>query len=445
MQALDKYSVDSENQPLTGEVKAHPRGVGPTAGHSLQRLTILGSTGSIGRSTLAVVALHPSDYEVFALTANRDQRMLEQQCLVYKPRFAVLSDGQAATELQVKLAAAGLATEVLSGKAALNIVASHAAVDTVMAAIVGAAGLESSLAAANAGKKILLANKESLVVAGALFMRAVKKSGATLLPIDSEHNAIFQCLDNRTRIQAGVSSVNAQESLLQESLSLKEQGVRKLLLTGSGGPFRALDMDDFSSITPEQACAHPNWVMGRKISVDSATMMNKGLELIEAQQIFDIAPDRLDVVVHPQSIVHSLVAYNDGGQLAQLGVPDMQTPISAALRWPKRTKTSVPPLDLAQYGSLTFEPPDRDRFPCLALAEAAMRHGGAAPIAMNAANEVAVRAFLDGAFRFGGIPQVVSEVLDQTVAEAPVSLDEIAVIDADSRTKAHAVVAKFSK
>jgi len=440
VQALDKYSVDSENQPLTGKVKAHPRGVGPTAGHSLQRLTILGSTGSIGRSTLAVVALHPSDYEVFALTANRDQRMLEQQCLVYKPRFAVLSDGQAATELQVKLAAAGLATEVLSGKAALNIVASHAAVDTVMAAIVGAAGLESSLAAANAGKKILLANKESLVVAGALFMRAVKKSGATLLPIDSEHNAIFQCLDNRTRIQAGVSSVNAQESLLQESLSLKEQGVRKLLLTGSGGPFRALDMDDFSSITPEQACAHPNWVMGRKISVDSATMMNKGLELIEACWLFNCQASDVDIVIHPQSIIHSMVEYVDGSVLAQLGVPDMRTPIAHALAWPRRIESNVERLDWTSMSQLTFEQPDMRRFPALGIARQIADDSGTAAIVLNAANEVAVQAFLDGQISFPAIVKIVEQTLEKIPSTEPESLLHIQAVDQQARQLAAGMI-----
>lgn len=425
--------MNNESQLLADKARPLPHGVAPAAGQSLQRLTILGSTGSVGRSTLAVVALHPGDYEVFALTANRDQRMLEQQCLVYKPRFAVLSDGQAAAELQVKLTSAGLTTEVLSGEAALNIVASHAEVDTVMAAIVGAAGLESSLAAAKAGKKILLANKESLVVAGALFMRAVKKSGATLLPIDSEHNAIFQCLDNRTRIQVGGSSVSAQESLLHESLSLKEQGVRKLLLTGSGGPFRTLDMAAFDTITPEQACAHPNWVMGRKISVDSATMMNKGLELIEACWLFNCQASDVDIVVHPQSIIHSMVEYVDGSVLAQLGVPDMRTPIAHALAWPRRIQSNVERLDWTSMSQFTFEQPDTRRFPALRIARQIADDSGTAAIVLNAANEMAVQAFLDGQISFPAIIKIVEQTLEKIPSTEPESLLHIQAVDQHAR------------
>ena len=309
-----------------------------------------------------------------------------------------------------------------------------------MAAIVGAAGLESSLAAANAGKKILLANKESLVVAGALFMRAVKKSGATLLPIDSEHNAIFQCLDNRTRIQVGGSSVSAQESLLHESLSLKEQGVRKLLLTGSGGPFRTLDMAAFDTITPEQACAHPNWVMGRKISVDSATMMNKGLELIEACWLFNCQASDVDIVVHPQSIIHSMVEYVDGSVLAQLGVPDMRTPIAHALAWPRRIQSNVERLDWTSMSQFTFEQPDTRRFPALSIARQIADDSGTAAIVLNAANEMAVQAFLDGQISFPAIIKIVEQTLEKIPSTEPESLLHIQAVDQQARQLAAGMI-----
>ncbi|MDA8603103.1 1-deoxy-D-xylulose-5-phosphate reductoisomerase [Alphaproteobacteria bacterium] len=383
------------------------------------RVSILGATGSIGSSTLRVLTHNPEQFAVVSLVAQRNVERLAEIALRTRAEFVAIADERQFAALKDHLS--GSSIEVGAGGEAVIEAASRRA-DVVVSAITGYAGLRSTLAAARSGANLALANKEAMVTAGTMVRAALAKGGGALIPVDSEHAALFQSLWGQDR-----------------------DAITQLILTASGGPFRTWSKEDIQQAAPDQALKHPNWDMGAKVTIDSASMMNKGLELIEAQQIFDIAPDRLDVVVHPQSIVHSLVAYHDGGQLAQLGVPDMQTPISAALRWPKRTKTSVPPLDLAQYGSLTFEPPDRDRFPCLALAEAAMRHGGAAPIAMNAANEVAVRAFLDGAFRFGGIPQVVSEVLDQTVAEAPVSLDEIAVIDADSRTKAHAAVAKFSK
>ena len=303
--------------------------------------------------------------------------------------------------------------------------------DVVVSAITGYAGLRPTLAAAGTGANLALANKEAMVAAGALVRQALDRSGGQLIPVDSEHAALFQGLWGQDR-----------------------SAITQLILTASGGPFRDWSKAEIEAATAAQALQHPNWDMGAKVTIDSASMMNKGLELIEAQQIFDVDHERLDVIVHPQSVVHSLVAYNDGGQIAQLGVPDMQTPIAAALRWPRRTRTPVPPLDLAQYGSLTFEPPDRERFPCLALAEAAMREGGAAPIMLNAANEVAVGAFLDGAFTFGGIPRVVEAVLSQGLGAgqgqalsgnaAPGSLEEITAIDAESRARAHDIVADMA-
>ncbi|NNC54570.1 MAG: 1-deoxy-D-xylulose-5-phosphate reductoisomerase, partial [Pseudomonadales bacterium] len=318
---------------------------------AVQSVSILGSSGSIGQSTLAIVAAHPQRYEVFALSAHRNVALLESQCLQFEPRYAVLSDASAAAKLQLRLRQAGVVTEVLNGEGGLEYIASHADVDTVMAAIVGAAGLASSLAAARAGKKILLANKESLVVAGALFMRAVRDAGASLLPVDSEHNAIFQCLDHTAAQQAGEQGAG----------SLRDRGVAKILLTGSGGPFRQLPLHEFADITPEQACAHPNWDMGKKISVDSATMMNKGLEFIEACWLFDCAPDDIEILVHPQSVVHSMVEYIDGSVLAQLGVPDMRTPIAHALAWPERIDSGVKPLDIFDVARLDFEAPDIER------------------------------------------------------------------------------------
>ena len=382
------------------------------------RVSILGATGSIGTSTLSVLAHNPSEFEVVSLVAQRNVEKLATIARGTNAELAVVADERQYAALKDHLAGSNI--EVAAGREAVIEAAARSA-DVVVSAITGYAGLRSTLAAAQSGANLALANKEAMVTAGRLVREALAAGGGALIPVDSEHAALFQSLWGQDR-----------------------DAITQLILTASGGPFRQWGKAEIQAATPEQALKHPNWDMGAKVTIDSASMMNKGLELIEAQQIFELAPERLDVIVHPQSIIHSLVAYNDGGQLAQLGVPDMQTPISAALRWPKRTKTSVPPLDLAQYGSLTFEPPDRDRFPCLALAEAAMKQGGSAPIALNAANEVAVSAFLDGAFSFGGIAQLVETVLSQTEQTAPESLDDIAVVDATSRTKAHEALAKFN-
>ena len=382
------------------------------------RVSILGATGSIGTSTLSVLAHNPSDFEVVSLVAQRNVEKLASIARGTNAELAVVADERQYAALKDNLAGSNI--EAAAGREAVIEAAARSA-DVVVSAITGYAGLRSTLAAAQSGANLALANKEAMVTAGRLVREALTAGGGELIPVDSEHAALFQSLWGQDR-----------------------DAITQLILTASGGPFRQWGKSEIQAATPEQALKHPNWDMGAKVTIDSASMMNKGLELIEAQQIFELAPERLDVIVHPQSIIHSLVAYNDGGQLAQLGVPDMQTPISAALRWPKRTKTSVPPLDLAQYATLTFEPPDRDRFPCLALAEAAMKQGGSAPIALNAANEVAVSAFLDGAFSFGGIAQLVETVLSQTEQTAPESLDDIAVVDATSRTKSHEALAKLS-
>lgn len=360
---------------------------------SVQSVTVLGATGSIGKSTLDVIARHPERYRVYALTAHTSKEALLDQCKAHSPRFAVLDDVADAQWLQQALRQAGSNTVALAGEDALCEVAQAPEVDTVMAAIVGAAGLLPSLAAAEAGKRVLLANKEALVMSGALFMDAVARSGATLLPIDSEHNAIYQCLPSEHRG------------------GLAKHGVRQLLLTASGGPFRGWSAADIANVTPEQACTHPNWSMGRKISVDSATLMNKGLELIEACWLFDATPEQIQVVVHPQSVIHSMAAYNDGSVIAQLGNPDMRTPIAYGLAWPERIDAGVETLDLFQVARLDFEAPDETRFPCLRLAREAMQAGGAAPAVLNAANEVAVEAFLAGNIAFGAIPDVVAKVM----------------------------------
>ena len=371
---------------------------------------ILGSTGTIGVNTLDVIARHSARFEVFALTANNNVDALFEQCRIWRPRYAVLVEPDAATCLHTRCRDAALDVEVLAGVDALALVAAHAEVDYVMAGIVGAAGLLPNLAAAQAGKRVMLANKESLVMSGRLFMDAVRDAGAELLPIDSEHNAVFQCMP--TDFARGLEAV----------------GVQRILLTASGGPFRTLPLEDLATVTAAQACAHPNWVMGRKISVDSATMMNKGLEVIEACWLFGTTPRNVDVVIHPQSVIHSLVQYVDGSVLAQLGNPDMRTPIAYALAWPERCASGVEPLDLFTVRKLDFEQPDYDRFPCLRLARDAMARGGTAPAILNAANEVAVAAFLDGRIGFTTIPQLVERVLGQlTVHEA----DELAAILAD--------------
>ncbi|MEA1605255.1 1-deoxy-D-xylulose-5-phosphate reductoisomerase [Pseudomonas spirodelae] len=381
----------------------------------LQQVTVLGATGSIGLSTLDVIARHPERYQVFALSGFSRLAELEALCMIYRPRFAVVPQAQAADQLQATLRAAGLATQVLHGPEGLCQVAAHPDVNTVMAAIVGAAGLPPTLAAVEAGKKVLLANKEALVMSGALFMQAVKRSGAVLLPIDSEHNAIFQCLPG------------------DYSLGLQQVGVRRILLTASGGPFREMPLEQLHTVTPEQACAHPNWSMGRKISVDSASMMNKGLELIEACWLFDATPAQIEVVVHPQSVIHSLVDYVDGSVLAQLGNPDMRTPITHALAWPERIDSGVAPLDLFAVARLDFQAPDEQRFPCLRLAREAAQAGGTAPAMLNAVNEVAVAAFLERRIRFPEIASMIEDVLHTEPALAVESLD--AVLAADSRAR----------
>ncbi len=385
----------------------------------ITHLTILGSTGSIGSSTLDVVARHPDKYRVLALTAQRQDDALFEQCIRFKPRYAVLLDEAAAARLTQKISAASIAVQVLCGVEALELVSSLPEVDAVMAAIVGAAGLRPTLAAARAGKKILLANKETLVMAGRVFMEAVRQHNATLLPIDSEHNAIFQALPSNF---AG---------------DLAASGVRRILLTASGGPFRNTPLSELQRVTPEQACAHPNWVMGRKISVDSSTMMNKGLEVIEAHWLFNAPADAIQVVVHPQSVIHSLVQYVDGSVLAQLGNPDMRTPIAHALAYPERIEAGVEPLDLLKVATLNFMAPDLARFPCLALAYQALRAGGTAPTVLNAANEAAVAAFLDKRISFLAIPRMIEDVLAALPVAAANTLDEVLNADADARATAH--------
>ena len=384
----------------------------------MQRITILGSTGSIGTSTLDVVARHPDRFRVIALTANCQADLLFRQCLQFKPRYAVLLDEGSALQLRKLLREAGLSTEVLTGVAALEQVAALPEVDTVMAAIVGAAGLRPTLAAARAGKKILLANKETLVMAGNVFMDAVRSGGSALLPIDSEHNAIFQALPR------GYDG------------DLAGNGVRRILLTASGGPFRNTPLSELENVTPQQACAHPNWVMGRKISVDSATMMNKGLEVIEAHWLFGVSADDIQVVVHPQSVIHSLVEYVDGSVLAQLGNPDMRIPIAYGLAYPERIASGVASLDLFKVATLNFIAPDFGRFPCLGLAYQALRAMGTAPAVLNAANEVAVAAFLDGQISFPDIPRVIESVLDALPVNVVGSLDDVLGADAEARSAA---------
>jgi 1-deoxy-D-xylulose-5-phosphate reductoisomerase len=381
----------------------------------LQQITVLGATGSIGLSTLDVIARHPARYQVFALTGFSRLVELEALCMLYRPRYAVVSDERSARHLQGGLQAAGLATRVLFGEQGLCEVAAHPEVDAVMAAIVGAAGLKPTLAAVEAGKKVLLANKEALVMSGALFIEAVRRSGAVLLPIDSEHNAIFQCLPG------------------DYARGLAQVGVRRILLTASGGPFRETPLAQLHEVSPEQACAHPNWSMGRKISVDSASMMNKGLELIEVCWLFDAKPAQVEVVIHPQSVIHSLVDYVDGSVLAQLGNPDMRTPISHALAWPQRIDSGVAPLDLFAIARLDFQAPDEQRFPCLRLAREAAEAGGSVPAMLNAANEVAVAAFLERRIRFPEIASIIEAVLN---AESGVAVESVeAVLAADRRAR----------
>ena len=382
------------------------------------KVAVLGSTGSIGRSTLDVLQRHGDRYEVFALTAHSNIARLREQCLAHRPQFAVVVEPAAAAKLSAELNSAGSATRVLAGETALSEIAAHEQVDAVMAAIVGAAGLRSSLAAARAGKRIMLANKEALVMSGALFTQAVRDGGATLLPVDSEHNAVFQCLSGQGSMRA----------------------VRRVLLTASGGPFLRTPASALRGVTPEQACAHPRWAMGRKISVDSATLMNKGLEQIEACLLFDLPPAQVEVVVHPQSIVHSLVEYIDGSMLAQLGNPDMRTPIAHALGWPERIASGVESLDILRTARLDFEAPDGARFPCLGLARAAAEAGGTAPAVLNAANEVAVDAFLQRRLSFLEIPEVIERVLARHRTTPANSLEDVLNADDWARREAHAAL-----
>ena len=393
---------------------------------SISYLTILGSTGSIGTSTLDVVARHPERYRIMALTAQCQDNILFEQCIRFAPRYAVLLDEGAAMRLAQRIAEAGLNVEVLCGAAALEQVVSLPEVDVVMAAIVGAAGLRPTLAAARAGKKILLANKEALVMAGRVFMDEVQKFGATLLPIDSEHNAIFQVLPhNYSRHHTG---------------SLSASGVSKILLTASGGPFLNTTLSALQHVTPEQACAHPNWVMGRKISVDSATMINKGLEIIEAHWLFNAPADAIQVVVHPQSIIHSLVQYVDGSVLAQLGNPDMRIPIAYALAYPERIEAGSEPLDLFKIATLDFIAPDFIRFPALALAYQALRAGGTASAVLNAANEVAVAAFLNKQITFLAIPRLIEDVLADLSVTTVNTLEDVLTADAAARLVANDLI-----
>jgi len=381
-------------------------------------ICILGATGSIGVNTLDVAARHPEKYKIVALSANSQVDRLLQQCEQYQPEYAVLANETAADELVSKLKSKNLATTVLSGVEGLEKIASLPQVDFVMAAIVGAAGLKPTLAAARAGKRILLANKEALVMSGQIFMDEVKKNNAELLPIDSEHNAIFQCMPD------------------YYEKGLEKSGITKILLTGSGGPFRTKDKSELENVTPDQACAHPNWSMGRKISVDSATMMNKGLEIIEACWLFNTNPEHIQVVVHPQSVVHSMVQYSDGSVLAQLGQPDMRTPIAHCLSWPERIESGVEKLDLFDVAKLEFEKPDYKRFPCLRLAEEAIKKGGTAPAILNAANEIAVASFLDEKLKFTDIAFIVEQTLNNVASREAVSLNEILEDDFAAREEA---------
>lgn len=382
----------------------------------LKQVSILGATGSVGQNTLDVLKRHQDKFEVFALTANTNVEEILTLCEQFQPRLAVMRDELAATELETRIHLRRLNIEVMTGDEGLNLAASHPEVDAVMAAIVGAAGLESSLAAARAGKRVMLANKESLVMSGALFMNTVKQSGAELLPIDSEHNAIFQCLANGAEDYAA--------------------GVTKILLTGSGGPLRTLPLSQLKDVTPDQACAHPNFQMGRKISVDSATMMNKGLELIEACWLFDVGPEKIEIVVHPGQTIHSMVQYVDGSVVAQLGNPDMRTPIAHGLGWPLRLESGVAPLDFVTLGQLDFVPLDRARFPLVTMAEHAARSPGSVAIALNAANEIAVESFLHELIGFTEIPLIIESVLNRTEERETPTIEEILEVDQQARAYA---------
>jgi 1-deoxy-D-xylulose-5-phosphate reductoisomerase len=393
----------------------------------VQTVCVLGATGSIGLNTLDVVRAHPDRFRIHALAAYRDVRGLLRLCHEFRPELAVLADEAAADDLVQEIARAGLATRVMGGAQALEYIAALPEVDIVMAAIVGAAGLPSAMAAAGAGKKVLLANKEALVMAGTLFMQAIRQSGATLLPIDSEHNAIFQCLPDA--YQCGENPGRT---------------IRRLILTASGGPFRRHSLEQMQVVTVEQACRHPNWSMGQKISVDSATLMNKGLELIEACWLFNMQPEQVDVVVHPQSIVHSMVEYCDGSVLAQMGAPDMRIPIAYGLAWPERIASGSAFLDLVARGELQFEAPDLMRFPCLALARSAFAAGGTACAYLNAANELAVAEFLAGRLPFMRIPVIIERVLERLPVQAVGSLQDVLGADRLGRRCAQELLAHIN-
>ncbi len=387
----------------------------------MKSVTILGSTGSIGLSTLDVISRHSQQFSVFALTANTQVERMLEQCIQHKPAYAVMADEASALQLAEHLRLSGSLTEVLSGEASLREVANHSDVDIVMAAIVGGAGLLPTMSAVKAGKKVLLANKESLVMAGHLFMDAVATSGAQLLPIDSEHNAIYQCLPH-------------------DLLSQKERSIRKVLLTGSGGPFRTWSRNDIQNASPEQACRHPNWSMGRKISVDSASLMNKGLEFIEAKWLFDLSPDMIEVVIHPQSIIHSMVEYVDGSILAQLGNPDMRTPIAHGLAYPERIESGVASLDIIAAAQLDFEVPNYVDFPALSLAIEASKADDSAAAVLNAANEIAVDAFLSNNIRFGQIADILKRVMDEASFSICTSLDDVMAVDASTRRQTTKII-----
>ena len=386
---------------------------------TVRNITILGSTGSVGISTLDVVARHPNRFQVIALTANKSTDKMLEQCRVFRPRYAVMLDPVSAENLRTEVCTAGINTEILSGVESLEKVASLPEIDIVMAAIVGAAGIRPTFAAALTGKCVLLANKETLVMAGHIFMNVVKENHATLLPIDSEHNAIFQSLPR------------------EFTGDHTKAGVRRILLTASGGPFRQTSLVDIEHVTPEQACNHPNWVMGKKISVDSATMMNKGLELIEAHWLFDVAPEQIQVVIHPQSVIHSMVEYVDGSVLAQLGNPDMRTPIAHALAYPERIECGVTPLDIFKVAQLDFEAPDFSKFPCLGLAYKALASGGSAPAILNAANEVAVEAFLKSQIPFTVIPRMIEQVMQSIKPKDIFTLEDVLATDSLAREAAY--------
>ena len=390
---------------------------------SIKNIALLGATGSIGLSTLDVIARHPDKYRAAALSANSKVDDLLKLCAKFKPEFAVIVEPSGYSVLRDGLKKLGLATQAMAGAEALDEIAAAAEFDTVLAAIVGAAGMHSTLAAAKAGKRLLLANKESVVVAGEILMRTARENGAKILPIDSEHNAIYQCLP-----------VNGND-----------KSVRRLLLTASGGPFRGRSRESLACITPQQACAHPNWVMGRKISVDSATLMNKGLEVIEAHHLFDIGAEKIEVVVHPQSIIHSLVDYVDGSVLAQLGNPDMRTAIAYGLAWPERVDSGVAPLDLIALSRFDFEKPNLDVFPCLALAFHALKLGGTAPTLLNAANEIAVEAFLNEKLSFLDIANVIEATLSAFSTEPVRDLDVLMAVDNQARIQAQEFVNKMVK